>query len=85
MKNINPLLYSFNDNDDISDLSSNIECAKYCDYTRTLVLKFKGGAIYLYSSMPPSVYRSFCISESKGTYFYRKIRGVYPYLKIPTS
>jgi hypothetical protein len=84
MKSINPLLYSFDERDELSE-SSNIDKAKYCSYTNTLVIKFSGGNVYLYSALPPSVYRSFCIAESKGRYFFSKIRGVYPYLKLPIN
>jgi hypothetical protein len=81
--NINPLLYSFDDNDEVCE-SSNIEKAKYCSYTNTLVIKFGGGGVYLYSAMPPSIYRSFLMAESKGRFFYKKIKGTYPCLKLPT-
>ena len=82
MKSINPLLYSFDDNDQECE-SSNIDKVKYCSYTNTLVIKFSGGGVYLYSALPPSVYRSFCMAESKGRYFFTKIKGVYPFLKLP--
>jgi len=84
MFNINPLLYSFDDNKDDVE-SSNIEKAKYCSYTNTLVIKFSGGSAYLYSSLPPSIWRGFQISESKGRYFFMKIKDTYPCLKLPIN
>jgi|GEM_PF-3977450 len=81
MITINPLLYSFDDNKHRVE-SSNIEMVKYCHMTCTLIVKFSGGGIYLFSALPPSVYRSFCIAESKGSFFFKKIKGVYPYKKI---
>lgn len=81
MFHIKPSLYAFDEGDALS-VSSNITKAKYCNMTNTLVLEFGGQSVYMYSALPPSIYRSFCISESKGKYFYNKIRGVYPYKKL---
>ncbi len=83
MKSISPSLYSFNDNDE-NCCSSNIDKVKYCNYTNTMIIKFSGGGVYLYSALPPSVYRSFLIAESKGSYFAKKIKDVYPFLKLPS-
>lgn len=81
MLNINPLLYSFDENKDKVS-SSNIEMCKYCNITNTLFVKFAPDSIYLYSAIPPSVWRSFNMAESKGKFFYRKIKGAYPYIKL---
>lgn len=84
MKSIYPLLYSFDEKYNV-DSSSNVKAAKYCVITNTLTVKYTGDDIYLYSAMPPSVWRSFCIAESKGSFIARKIKGAYPYKKLPTS
>jgi len=84
MKSINPLLYSFDDSC-LVDTSTNVKAAKYCSLTNTLTVKFSGDGVYLYSALPPSVYRDFCRADSKGRFISKKIRGAYPYIKLPTS
>jgi hypothetical protein len=80
--NLNPKLYTFDDEDTQDIESSNILAAKYCQKTYTLSVKFENGGVYIYSSLPPSIYRSFCIAESKGRFLFKKIRGSYPYKRI---
>lgn len=80
--NLNPLVYKFNDEDMEGIESSNIIAFKYCNITYTLSVKFDGGGVYIYSSLPPSIYRSFCIAESKGRFLFKRIRGSYPYKRI---
>ena len=79
---INPSLYSFSDGEENKIDSSNIDNIKYCGYTYTLIVKFSGGGVYLYSSVPHSVGRKFLSAESKGQFLARKIVGNYPYKKI---
>lgn len=79
---INPEVYKFDDDDRQGIESSNISSTKYCNLSYTLTVKFSGGGVYIYSSLPPRVYQSFCISASKGKYLSQKIKGAYPYKKI---
>jgi hypothetical protein len=79
---INPAVYKFDDKDGQGIESSNILDIKYNHLTYTLSVKFSGGGVYIYSSLPPRVYQSFCISESKGRFLSQKIKGCYPYKKI---
>ena len=79
---INPDVYKFDEQDSQGIESSNILSAKYCNLTYTLTIKFSGGGVYIYSSLPPRIYQSFCISASKGKYLSQKIVGCYPYKKI---
>ena len=79
---INPQVYKVEDEDKQSIESSNIFSVKYCNLSNTLAVKFSGGGVYIYSSLPPRVYQSFCISESQGKYLSQKIKGAYPYKKI---
>ena len=84
MNSINPLLYSF-DESSLVDNSTNVKAAKYCPMTNTLTVKFSGEGVYLYSALPPSVYRDFCRAESKGRFISKRIKGAYPYKRLPTS
>ncbi len=82
---INPSLYSFDDGDRDSVESSNIDKIKYCSYTYTLIVKFTGGGVYLYSSVPHSIGKKFAAAESKGKYLAKYIVGAYPYTKLDTQ
>ena len=79
---IKPLVYAFSDDERDTVESSNIDKAKYCPNTYTLVVKFAGGGVYLYSSIPHSVGRKFFCAESKGKYLSKHIIGAYPFIKI---
>lgn len=75
--------YSFSKylDDKIDYDSSVIESTSYSELTNSLKVVFKGGATYLYSGVPLSVYKSFLMSESKGSFISTKLKG-YPYKKI---
>ena len=79
---IDPLLYSFDDNGKDDVISSNIEKIKYCKYTYTLTVKFAGGGVYLYSSVPHSIARKFLSADSKGKYLSKVLVGAYPFIKL---
>lgn len=82
---INPLLYNFDDSDKDSIESSNIDKMKYCPVTYTLIVKFTGGGIYLYSSVPHSVAKKMFSAESKGKFLSKTIIGAYPFVKLYTD
>lgn len=57
------------------------------DKTGTVIAQFKNkyggpGDIYAYWSVPIMVYRKWITAPSKGNYFWRYIRNVYPYTKL---
>jgi len=79
---IKPLVYAFSDDDKDTIDSSNIDKAKYCPHTYTLVVKFAGGGVYLYSSLPHSVGKKLFSAESKGKYLKKHVIGRYPYIKL---
>jgi|13_taG_2_1085334.scaffolds.fasta_scaffold22257_3 hypothetical protein len=62
--------------------SSLLQETYYDQEEEILLVKFANADdIYLYN-LPLSVYKSFCMSESKGSFFSRKIKKNYPWCKI---
>jgi KTSC domain len=47
----------------------------------TLWIRFKGGGLYSYPNVPYDVYQEGMASESKGSWFRDKVRGVYGHRK----
>lgn len=65
--------------------SSQIEAVGYDNATRTLAIRFKGGALYHYDGCEPETFEAFRGAESVGSYFYKHIKpnaDKYPYRKI---
>jgi len=47
-----------------------------------LFVQFRNGSIYRYEEVPRSVYDSLLQASSKGKYFLRNVRDLYPTTKI---
>jgi hypothetical protein len=50
-----------------------------------LELHFRGGAVYHYFRVPANTYRELLEADSKGGYFNRKIRGLFPYTALRSA
>lgn len=57
--------------------SSNITGGTYDPETRTLTLSFASGGTYVYTGVPPDVWKGLKEAGSTGAYFWRHIRGRY--------
>ena len=64
--------------------SSNIEAAGYNPETKTLRVRFKGGALYDHHDFPADAHDAFMASESKGSHYHSTIKGKYKFTKVPT-
>ena len=62
--------------------SSHLEAHGYDPETRTLTVRFANGAVYQYAGVPETVADTLVQSGGGGTYFWSKIRGQYPTVKI---
>ena len=62
--------------------SAVLAAAGYCESSQSLVLVFRSGSAYGYFGVPSDIFRALLIAESKGTYFNRSIRGVFPHAAI---
>ncbi len=58
--------------------STVIEVIEYDSSTETLTVKFKNGSVYEYYGITKKMFEDFAVSPSKGRFFHRNIRGVYP-------
>jgi len=58
--------------------SSVLAQVAYDDQRAVLHVTFRGGATYLYSGVPRQAYRDLLAAQSKGTFFNRHIRNVFP-------
>jgi hypothetical protein len=78
--------------------SSNIHSIGYTDQNGTLEIAFlaegdkeraevrkEAGDVYRYLGVPPTVHDALMRAESKGKYFHRNIRDLYPFEKIKSS
>lgn len=59
--------------------SSNLSAAEYDGPSRTLTIQFVDGSIYKYSGVPEATAAGLFSAPSKGQYFHRAIKGIYPY------
>ena len=59
----------------ISVESSNIESIGYDSNSKNLEIEFNDHSVYRYYEVPEDVYDELMASESKGSYFFRKIKG----------
>jgi len=62
--------------------SSNIRNVEYDEDKKILKVKFLNGGEYKYSEVPKDVYEDLLNADSKGSFFYRNIRGTYSYSKV---
>lgn len=62
--------------------SSNITAVGYNPNTRELHIHFRGGAQFVYTDVSRETFLEFMAAESKGAYFYGKIRGNYKHSKV---
>lgn len=62
--------------------SSQIASIGYDAATNTLEIDFKRGGVYQYSGFPAAEWARFKGAESTGSFFYRNIKGKYPFKKI---
>ena len=58
--------------------SSAIEKAWYSTDTKILTVQFKNNKGYLYAGVPNAIFTRFQKAHSKGRYFAKHIRNVYP-------
>lgn len=54
----------------------------YDEETSSLIVKFNNSDDMYFYNLPHSVFKSFLISESKGAFFHKKIKGAYPWKKV---
>lgn len=59
--------------------SSSIASIGYLEEAATLEIEFRGGAVYRYFGVPPSVYRGLDAADSLGRYFNEWIRPRFEY------
>jgi hypothetical protein len=62
--------------------STAIRSLSYDVTARELWVMFTTGRRYVYSDVPPEVYRAFFSATSRGTFFNQEIRDRYPYREI---
>lgn len=62
--------------------SSNLRSVGYSPLQQILEVEFSTGAVYQYSGVPQDVYDEFMGAESKGSYFYQRIRSTYTFIRV---
>ena len=62
--------------------SSSIAAVAYDDRVRVLEVMFRAGARY--RGVPAEVYGELMRADSKGRYFAKKIRGRFPFARVPS-
>ncbi len=67
---------------DLEGESTTIDKFKYDAASNTLAVIFKAGGLYNYLDVPEEVAKDFLVSESKGKFLSKSIRGTYKYAKI---
>jgi len=66
----------------INVASSNIESIGYDGFLLRLRIKFlTSEKVYSFDSVPPELHKEFMESESKGRFFYQRIKGKYDLIK----
>jgi hypothetical protein len=58
--------------------STTLAALAYDDGREILHLEFRSGALYRYYGVPATVYEALLAAPSKGGYFNRAIRGIFP-------
>jgi hypothetical protein len=59
--------------------STTLAALAYDEAHEILQLEFRNRAIYRYFGVPAPVYEALLVASSKGKYFNRAIRGIFPY------
>jgi len=63
--------------------STNIASIGYKKTEKVLEVRFKSGIVYQYKDVPLDIYEDFQSAESKGSFFFKRVRnGGYSYTKI---
>ena len=63
-------------------IDSTVLASAQYDVTESILrLEFRSGAIYLYFNVPASIYQDLLAANSKGSFFSRHIRPVFPAVK----
>jgi hypothetical protein len=63
--------------------SSSIASAGYSTDGSTLELEYRNGSVYQYFAVPKNVFDSLLAAQSKGIFVSERIRGRYPYRRVP--
>jgi len=61
--------------------STTLAALAYDDVCGILQLEFRSRAVYHYFGVPRPVYKALLAAPSKGGYFNRAIRGVFPHMR----
>lgn len=68
--------------EEVKELNSSlINKFSYVSEKEILLIKFQNSSDIYYYNIPSSVYKSFLMSESKGSFFHKKIKSHYPWMK----
>jgi len=59
--------------------SSGLSVVGYSKDSAVLEIEFKSGKVYRYFAVPSSLYAELMTAESKGTFFNRCIKDVFPF------
>ena len=57
--------------------STDIAAVTYDPDTQDLTVEFQSGGVYVYSSVPESIYSGFTAASSAGSYFHRHVKDRY--------
>lgn len=63
--------------------SSSIASAGYSPEMGTLEVEYRNGSLYQYFAVPKSVFDALLAARSKGVFVSERIRGHYPYRRVP--
>lgn len=67
----------------IAVLSSNVKSVGYSKPNKSMDIEFLGGNIYRYQNVPPVIYDSLLVVESKGKFVNENIKGFFTYTILP--
>ena len=62
--------------------SSNLKSIGYDLKRSALEIEFVDGSVYQYSGVPESVHQALTAATSHGSFFHRRIKDKYAYLKV---
>jgi KTSC domain len=62
--------------------SSNIEAIGYDPETQEMHVRFKDGATYAYSNVPPGAHQQLIQARSVGSHFHQHIKGRFTHRKL---
>lgn len=65
--------------------SSNLKSLRYNGKKKVLTIYFRSGGVYAFDGVEPETVDELKFAASKGQYFYKFIRDVYPYTRIKKS